>query len=90
VLIDDQVAIMAIPHPELGQEAYAVLSDFNGKTVDELKTQVVEQLGQAYVLAGAVDLKTLGIEHMPLNPTGKVQKLELQGPLEAWLKGQGS
>lgn len=79
---------MAVTHPELGQEPYAVLSDFNGKTVDELKAHLIEQLGQAYVLGGAVDLKTLGISQMPLNPTGKVQKLELQGPLESWLKRQ--
>lgn len=75
-------------HPELGQEPYAVVSDLKGKTVGDLKSHLNEELGPAYVLAGAVDLKTLGLKQMPLNPTGKLQKLELRDPLETWLKEQ--
>lgn len=62
------------------------MSGLNGKTADELKAHVIKVLGNAYILAGVVDLRTLGIDDMPLNATGKVQKLDLQGPLEAWIK----
>ena len=55
-------------------------------TVKQLQDRVVALFGEAYALEGAVTLADLGLEKMPLNATGKVQKLELKGPLEKWWK----
>lgn len=65
------------PHPTLGQEPFAILQSFNGKSEADLSAHVVAMYGPDWVLGGAIELKELGLETFPLNPTGKIQKLDL-------------
>lgn len=72
---------MGRPHPTLGQEPFAILRSFNGKSESDLKAHVIATYGPDWVLGGAIELKTLGLESFPLNLTGKVQKLDLLAAL---------
>lgn len=84
----EQTAVLATTHEILGHEPFAILDAFNGKTEDELKNRVVEVFGKDYALAGAVELKDLGLNEMPLNESNKVNKIALWQPLSAYLKAK--
>lgn len=72
---------MGRPHPTLGQEPFAILRSFNGKSESDLTAHVIATYGPDWVLGGAIELKKLGLETFALNPTGKVQKLNLLAAL---------
>ncbi|KAH0334540.1 acetyl-CoA synthetase-like protein, partial [Aureobasidium melanogenum] len=76
-----QTAVVGRPHPSLGQEPFAILRSFNGKSESDLKAHVIATYGPDWVLGGAIELKTLGLESFPLNLTGKVQKLDMLAAL---------
>ncbi|KAK6000887.1 hypothetical protein QM012_002970 [Aureobasidium pullulans] len=78
-----QTAVVGRPHPTLGQEPFAILQSFNGKSEADLSAHVIATYGPDWVLGGAIELKALGLDTFPLNPTGKIQKLDL---LEALAK----
>ena len=71
--------VVAVAHAELGQEPYAVVSDLNGKTVDQVSAHVLEMFGRDYALAGVAQLSALGLESFPLNASGKIVKYEVEG-----------
>ena len=72
---------MGRPHPTLGQEPFAILQSFNGKSESDLSAHVIAMYGPDWVLGGAIQLKTLGLETFPTNATGKIQKLDLLAAL---------
>jgi len=55
------------------------------KTEAQIQQHVLDLFGKDYALAGAVGLQQLGLEDFPLNPTGKVMKIELQKHVDAYL-----
>lgn len=69
---------MSVPHPVIGDEPFAVLSNYNGNTEDEIKEHVRSVFGQDYALGGMTSLKQLGLQEFPINPTHKVIKSEVQ------------
>ncbi|TKA59713.1 hypothetical protein B0A55_13136 [Friedmanniomyces simplex] len=81
-------AVVAIPSPSLGQEPFAVLQDFHGKSEAQVKQGVINLFGNDYRLLGAASLKQLGLNAFPLNATGKVMKVELQRVVEEYLDRQ--
>ncbi|QIW94780.1 hypothetical protein AMS68_000298 [Peltaster fructicola] len=85
------VAVIGIDHPVLGAEPYAILSSFQDKTENDLKSEVVEVLGKDYAIGGAVTLKQLGYDDWPVNPNiGKVNKIELKAALLRYLASKSS
>ncbi|KAG9957812.1 acetyl-CoA synthetase-like protein, partial [Aureobasidium melanogenum] len=76
-----QTAVVGRPHPTLGQEPFAILQSFNGKSESDLSAHVIAMYGPDWVLGGAIQLKTLGLETFPTNATGKIQKLDLLAAL---------
>lgn len=81
-----QTSVVAIPHPTLGQEPYAVVSSMRGKSEEDIKQQVLDMFGKDYQLAGACSLKQLGVEEFSLNASGKIMKIDLQKAVLAYLK----
>lgn len=77
--------VIGNPHPTLGQEPFAIVESFEGKTVDEIMAHVVTMCGKDWQLGGAVELKALGLASFPINPTGKTQKTALVRPLAEYL-----
>ncbi|KAG9594574.1 acetyl-CoA synthetase-like protein, partial [Aureobasidium melanogenum] len=74
-------AVVGRPHPTLGQEPFAILRSFNEKSKSDLSAHVIAMHGPDWVLGGAIELKTLGLETFPTNATGKIQKLDLLAAL---------
>ncbi|KAI5359126.1 putative AMP-dependent synthetase/ligase, ANL domain, AMP-binding enzyme domain superfamily [Septoria linicola] len=69
--------VLGLPHELLGQVPFAVVEDLQGKTVEELKREVLDKFGKDYVLEGVATFQELGLKEWPLNATGKIMKLEL-------------
>jgi hypothetical protein len=68
---------VAFPHPTLGHEPFAVLSDLNGKNEDQIKNHVLRMLGEGYALGGLSSLKQIGLQEFPINATHKIIKFEV-------------
>lgn len=77
--------MLAIPHPELGQEPFAVVRDLGSKTKDEVKAQIVNIFGVDEALGGVATLKELGLDDFPRNATDKILKRDLEGPVADYL-----
>lgn len=77
--------VLGKPHPILGQEPFAIVEDFNGKTIDEIHAHVIAVCGRDSQLGGAADLKSLGLASFPLNLSGKIQKTDLIRPVEEYI-----
>lgn len=78
-------AVLGVPHPVLGEEVAAVVQLSPGVTVtvDELKEHVGKELSAFKVPAHVL----LREEPVPRNPTGKILKRELRGPVEEYVRG---
>ncbi|MFI1397500.1 class I adenylate-forming enzyme family protein [Streptomyces sp. NPDC020681] len=78
-------AVLGVAHPVLGEEVAAVVQLRPGATAtaDELKTHVGKVLAAFKVPAHVL----LRDEPMPRNPTGKILKRELRGPVNEQLFG---
>ncbi|WNO74016.1 class I adenylate-forming enzyme family protein [Streptomyces sp. AM8-1-1] len=78
-------AVLGVPHPVLGEEVAAVVQLSPGATVtvDELKEHVGKELSAFKVPAHVL----LREEPVPRNPTGKILKRELRGPVEEYVRG---
>jgi len=72
-----QTCVIGIASEKLGQEPFAICSDFCGKTENEIKQHVLDLFGKDYALAGAMTLKQLNLDKFPLNATGKVMKIDM-------------
>ncbi|MCX4823752.1 acyl--CoA ligase [Streptomyces sp. NBC_01142] len=74
-------AVLGVPHPVLGEEVAAVVQLRPGATVtvDELRAHAGRTLA-AFKVPVHVLLRD---EPMPRNPTGKILKRELRGPVQA-------
>lgn len=68
-----------LPHKILGQEPFAVVKEYQSG-VDEasIKKLIVDKFGHEYALGGVFTLSQLGMSAWPLNPSGKVMKIELR------------
>ncbi|KAK5719564.1 hypothetical protein LTR17_015350 [Elasticomyces elasticus] len=88
VLTGVLVSVIAIPSSTLGQEPFAVLQSFNGRSEAEIKQCIIDVFGKDYQLAGAVSLKQLGLDAFPLTTTSKVIKFELQKAVQVYLDRQ--
>ena len=75
-----QTAIIAVDStiPGVGQEPFAIFAEYKDKSAEEIKQYVIDLFGKDYQLAGAASLQQLGLDTFPLNPTGKVQKIDLE------------
>ncbi|KAK5681851.1 hypothetical protein LTS10_006384 [Elasticomyces elasticus] len=82
------VSVIAIPSPTLGQEPFAVLQSFNGRSEAEIKQCIIDVFGKDYQLAGAASLEQLGLDAFPLTATSKVVKFELQKAVQVYLDRQ--
>ncbi|MFK4224107.1 class I adenylate-forming enzyme family protein [Streptomyces sp. NPDC019890] len=73
-------AVLGVPHQELGEEVAAVVQLRPGATVtvDELRAHVGSTLAAFKVPAHVL----VRDEPMPRNPTGKILKRELRGPVQ--------
>jgi long-chain acyl-CoA synthetase len=73
-------AVLGVPHPVLGEEVAAVVQLLPGATVtvDGLRAHVGRTLAAFKVPAHVL----FQDEPMPRNPTGKILKRELRGPVE--------
>ena len=73
---------MPIESASLGQEPFAVLDAFKGKSKDEIKKRVFDAFGKDYALADVASLEELGLTAFPMNATGKIMKIDLVKVLE--------
>ena len=73
-----KTSVVAVPHPALGHEPFAVLENLNGKSEEEIKEHVLHEFGENYVLRGAVSLKQIGLYKFPINATHKIIKFEVR------------
>lgn len=85
--LQSQSSVVALPHEQLGQEAFAVVKSLNGKSKDDVRKQVEDLFGKDYVLCGFATLEELGLQEFPLNATGKIVKRELEGLIATFLAG---
>ncbi|MFE7038960.1 class I adenylate-forming enzyme family protein [Streptomyces atratus] len=77
----EDAAVLGVAHPVLGEEVAAVVRLRAGATVtvDELRAHVGRSLAAFKVPAHVL----VRDEPLPRNPTGKILKRELRGPVEA-------
>lgn len=61
------------------------MEDFKGKTVEQIKSHVIAMCGPDWQLGGAVELKDLGFDSFPINPSGKIQKTDLLRPVTEYV-----
>ncbi|KAF2137731.1 uncharacterized protein K452DRAFT_235401 [Aplosporella prunicola CBS 121167] len=85
--VDSQASVVAVPHPTLGHEPYAVLKSFNGKSEDDIRSHVLYTLGNDYELGGLSLLERIGLQEFPVNETHKVKKLEVEAAVWRFLNG---
>ena len=78
--------VVAIAHPVVGSEPFAVLSSYNGKTSTEVKDHVRAVFGPGYALSGLASLKQLELVDFPLNQTHKIIKSEVQAAVMRYLE----
>ncbi|NUK07441.1 acyl--CoA ligase [Streptomyces lunaelactis] len=76
-------AVLGVPHPVLGEEVAAVVQLRPGASVtaDELRAHAGRTLAAFKVPAHVL----VQDEPVPRNPTGKILKRELRGPVREWL-----
>jgi 4-coumarate--CoA ligase len=55
-----------------------VLSDLTGKTEEQIRSHVVDILGQDYSLDRILSLQQIGLSAFPVNATHKVVRSEVQ------------
>jgi acyl-CoA synthetase (AMP-forming)/AMP-acid ligase II len=81
----EDAAVLGVPHPILGEEVAAVVCLRAGATVtaEELRAHVGRSLAAFKVPAHVLVRE----EPLPRNPTGKILKRELRGPVEAEVRG---
>ena len=63
----------------------AVVSDLTDKTEDQIRSHVVDVLGQDYSLDRILSLRQLGLSKFPVNATHKVVRSEVQRAVAAYL-----
>ncbi|MFD0290678.1 class I adenylate-forming enzyme family protein [Streptomyces sp. NPDC059616] len=82
----EDAAVLGVPHPVLGEEVAAVVCLRAGATVtaEELRAHVGRSLAAFKVPAHVLVRE----EPLPRNPTGKILKRELRGPVEAEVRGE--
>ncbi|WP_329591561.1 acyl--CoA ligase [Streptomyces sp. NBC_01362] len=82
----EDAAVLGVPHPVLGEEVAAVVCLRAGATVtvEELRAHVGRGLAAFKVPAHVLVRE----EPLPRNPTGKILKRELRGPVEAEVRGE--
>ncbi|MEL5961222.1 class I adenylate-forming enzyme family protein [Streptomyces sp. CLV115] len=82
----EDAAVLGVPHPVLGEEVAAVVCLWAGATVtvEELRAHVGRSLAAFKVPAHVLVRE----EPLPRNPTGKILKRELRGPVEAEVRGE--
>lgn len=76
---------MPVPHPELGHEPFAVLSNCNGTTEDNVKSHVLQMFGQDYALRGVSSLEQIGLYEFPVNATHKIIKFQVEATVMEYL-----
>lgn len=81
-----KTSVVAVPHPVLGHEPFAVLSTINDKNETDIKEYVCRMLGPDYALGGLSSLKQIGFQEFPVNATHKIIKFEVQMAVEQHLK----
>lgn len=80
--------VIGWPHPQIGAVPLAIVEDMKGKTADEVKEEVLRKFGKDYALEHVMSLEQLGLQTWPLNPTGKVMKMELRPKVEEFLNSK--
>lgn len=84
----EDAAVLGVAHPVLGEEVAAVVRLRPGATVtaDELRAHVGRTLAAFKVPAHVLVRE----EPLPRNPTGKILKRELRGPVDDEVRGRGA
>ncbi|SCZ03748.1 Acyl-CoA synthetase (AMP-forming)/AMP-acid ligase II [Streptomyces sp. 136MFCol5.1] len=84
----EDAAVLGVAHPVLGEEVAAVVRLRPGATVtpDELRAHVGRTLAAFKVPAHVLVRE----EPLPRNPTGKILKRELRGPVDDEVRGRGT
>ena len=77
---------MPIPHDNLGQQLFAVLSGLGERRPDEIKQHVQDTFGKAYVLDDVFLLNQIGLEKFPVNATHKIMKPAVQKAVMDYLE----
>ncbi|KAJ5383049.1 AMP-dependent synthetase/ligase [Penicillium concentricum] len=78
-----QAAVVA--YPTTDPKPIAVLSELNGKTEDQIRSHVVDVLGQDYSLDRILSLQQIGLSGFPVNATHKVVRSEVQQAVAEYL-----
>lgn len=77
--------MVAVPHPVLGAEPFAVIDSFANFDAYQVKQHVRETLGKDYALGDAVCLKQLNLAEFPVNGTHKIIKTEVRNAVLKYL-----
>lgn len=86
--IGSNVSVIGWPHPVMGHVPLAIVEDLNGKTVEQIKEEIIKMFGQEYALEDVVSLEQLGLQQWPMNLTGKVVKTELMTKVQEFFDGR--
>lgn len=80
--------VVAIPHEDLGQQLFAVLSAFGERKPENINEHVKRTFGEQYALDGVLALKQIGLEKFPVNATHKIMKPDVQKAVQDYLETQ--
>lgn len=80
-----QTSVIAVSHPILGQEPFAVVQDLNGISKKDVEQRIIDHFGKDSSLGGVATLAELGLKKSPLNKTEKIVKRELEPAVAAYL-----
>ncbi|KAJ5448544.1 AMP-dependent synthetase/ligase [Penicillium cf. griseofulvum] len=80
---EGQAAVVA--YPTIDPKPIAVLSDLTGKTEDQIRSHVVDILGQDYWLDRILSLQQIELSGFPVNATHKVVRSEVQRAVAEYL-----
>lgn len=80
--------VVSIPHHVLGEEPYAVVADFKGRSQQEVCQRVREVFGSGSALGGVVSLKQLGWTAFPMNATRKIVKGDVKAAARSYVRGK--
>lgn len=78
----DDVAVIGVPHAFYGEEVVAALVISNGRAFADVQTSVLEH-ARALLAAPSVPTRWVGLQALPKNTLGKVQKHKLRESLAA-------
>ncbi|CAI6332009.1 unnamed protein product [Periconia digitata] len=81
-----QVVVVAVAHPVLGAEPFAVVSRFSTASAKQIKDHTRSILGRDYALGGVASLQELGLLEFPVNATHKIIKPVVQQAVVRHLK----